>query len=73
METPQTVPVAQENLFSDLGYTPQPLTQDDFFSTLGYTPTDTTQIQESTCIHGVSQGLQSVPYGLQQIVSYAQL
>jgi hypothetical protein len=57
METPQTVPVAQGNLFGALGCTPQPLTQDNLFSTLGYTPMDTTQIQESTCIQGVSQGL----------------
>jgi hypothetical protein len=66
---PQTVPVPssslslpQGDLFSALGYTPQPLAQEDLFIALGYTPVDTTQIQESTCVQGAAQELQSVPH-----------
>jgi hypothetical protein len=77
MEIPQTIPVlspsippAQGNLFSALGYTPQPLPQSDLFRTLGYTPQplaqedlfsalvympgDTTQIRESACVQYIA-------------------
>jgi hypothetical protein len=66
------LPLAQGNFFSALGYTPQPLAEEDLFGSLGYTPADTTEIQESTYVQCVAQELQSAPYGLQQMASYAQ-